>query len=90
MYISKELLFRIIYITLIVIHIIIYLILFYKLHKIKCGKALNLTSLKDKVIELAKTLINPNNSIISGIIEFIHNQAKSSENEDNNDKTEGG
>lgn len=90
MYISKELIFKIVYIVLTVIHIIIYLVLFYKLHKLKGGKTNFVDTLKEKGKELITTLLNPDNSIISGIIEFIHNQAKSSENGDDNGKPEEG
>lgn len=90
MYISKELIFKIVYIALTVIHIIIYLVLFYKLHKLKGGKTNFVDTLKEKGKELITTLLNPDNSIISGIIEFINNQAKSSENGDDKDKPEEG
>lgn len=86
MFISKELIFKIVYIALTVIHIIIYLVLFYKLHKLKGGKTNFVDALKEKGKELITTLLNPDNSIISGIIEFIHNQAKLSENGDDKDK----
>lgn len=76
MYISKELIFQIAYIIITLIHIVLYLILFYKLHKVKGGKPMTVNDLKNKAIELSKSLLNPNNSIISGVIEFIHNQGK--------------
>lgn len=88
MYISKELIFKIAYIAITVIHLIMYIILFYKLHKLKGGKAPTFDKLKTKAIELGKSLLNPNNSIISGIIEFIHNQSGNSDTDD--DHEEGG
>lgn len=88
MFISKETIFKIIYIIVMIIHIIMYFILFYKLHKLKGGKTNFVDTLKEKGKELITTLLNPDNSIISGIIEFIHNQAKSNENGDDKDKPE--
>lgn len=89
MHISKEL-FIILLAALYIIHIIIHVIELVKLHNLKAKKPITLSTIKAKGKELLTTLLKPNNSIISGIIEFIHNQAKSSENEDDNDKTEGG
>lgn len=86
MYISKELIFKIVYIIIAVIHIVLYLILFYKLHKLKGGKAPTFDKLKTKAIELGKSLLNPNNSIISGIIEFIHNQSGKLDSEDDHEE----
>lgn len=88
MYISKETIFKIIYIIVMIIHIIMYFILFYKLHKLKGGKTNFVDTLKEKGKDLITTLLKPDNSIISGIIEFIHNQAKSSENGDDNGQPE--
>ena len=88
MYISKELIFKIIYIAIAIIHIVLYLILFYKLHKLKGGKAPTLETFKSKVIELGKALLSPNNSIITGLLEFIHNQSSNSDTDD--DQEEGG
>ena len=75
MFISKETIFK-----------IIYFILFYKLHKLKGGKTNFVDTLKEKGKDLITTLLTPDNSIISGIVEFIHNQAKSSDNDDDKDK----
>lgn len=88
MYISKELIFKIAYIAITVIHLIMYIVLFYKLHKLKGGKTNFVDTLKEKGKELITTLLNPDNSIISGIIEFIHNQSGNSDTDD--DHEEGG
>lgn len=65
-----------------------YFILFYKLHKLKGGKTNFVDTLKEKGKDLITTLLNPDNSIISGIIEFIHNQSGNSDTDD--DHEEGG
>lgn len=88
MFISKETIFKIIYIIVMIIHIIMYFILFYKLHKLKGGKTNFVDTLKEKGKDLITTLLNPDNSIISGIIEFIHNQSGNSDTDD--DHEEGG
>lgn len=88
MYISKELIFKIAYIAITVIHLIMYIVLFYKLHKLKGGKTNFVDTLKEKGKDLITTLLNPDNSIISGIIEFIHNQSGNSDTDD--DHEEGG
>lgn len=77
MYISKELLIKIIYIAITVIHIVMYFILFYKLHKLKGG--LTSTSgvgIIDKAKKLITMLFSPSKSILEAITEFIKTEVK--------------
>lgn len=85
MYISKNLLILIIICIISVIHIIIHIIIFIKLHNIQGKKPINLTTIKEKGKALITTLLKPDNSIISGIKEFITNTLNSENKEDNND-----
>lgn len=82
MYISKSLLYLILLIVLAIVHIIIHIIIFIKLHNLKSNKPFTLSTIKEKGKELLTTLLKPDNSIISGILEFIGTCIKTDEKED--------
>ena len=82
MYISKETFFKIAYIVITVIHLIMYFILFYKLHKLKGGKSNFLDTVINKGKELITTLLKPENSIVSAFLELIEKSATDDEKKD--------
>lgn len=89
MYISKELFVIILLAVIYTIHIILHVIEFIKLHNLKTKKPITLSTLKEKGKELITTLLKPDNSIISGIKEFIFNSIHTQKDEDDSDSNGG-
>lgn len=82
MYISKELFILIILAAFYILHLIAHIYELIKLHGIKTGKTLDLKTVKKKAKELLITMLDPQQSIISGLKKFIKNNIKSDNEED--------
>lgn len=93
MYISKELFVIILLSILYAIHIIIHIVELVKIHNLKSNKPITLNTVKEKGKELFLTLLKPENSIISGLKEFIfnsvHSMNKEDEKEEKSEKEDG-
>lgn len=92
MYISKELLFQILLGVALLIRIIFYVIILYKLHGLKGGKASQPVNIAEKAKSLIKTFLSPNQSILGAlksILNIAEETASEDKDKDNNEVNNG-